>query len=85
MKVKVRTEFKDKYTGKMHKVGDELEMTLERINEVLKVGSFIELVAESKKAGQDEMEQAEDSEADQKEADGEGTSKTTGRRKRTSK
>lgn len=85
MKVKVRTEFKDKYTGKMHKTGDELEMTLERINEVLKVGSFIELVAESKKAGQDEMEQAEDSEADQKEADGEGTSKTTGRRKRTSK
>ena len=85
MKVKVRTEFKDKHTGKLHKAGDELEMTLDRINEVLKVGSFIELVAESKKAGQDEMEQAEDSEADQKEADGEGTSKTTGRRKRTSK
>lgn len=85
MKVKVRTEFKDKYTGKMHKAGDELEMTLERINEVLKVGSFIELVAESKKAGQDETEQAEDSEADQKETAGEGTSKTTGRRKRTSK
>lgn len=85
MKVKVRTEFKDKYTGKLHKAGDELEMPLERINEVLKVGSFIELVAESKKAGQDETEQAEDSEADQKETAEEGTSKTTGRRKRTSK
>ena len=85
MKVKVRTEFKDKHTGKLHKAGDELEMTLDRINEVLKVGSFIELVAESKKAEQDETEQAEDSEADQKETAEEGTSKTTGRRKRTSK
>lgn len=85
MKVKVRTEFKDKHTGKLHKVGDELEMTLDRINEVLKVGGFIELVAEPKKAEQDETEQAEDSEAEQKEAAGEGTSKTTGRRKRTSK
>lgn len=85
MKVKVRTEFKDKHTGKLHKAGDELEMTLDRINEVLKVGSFIELVAEPKKAEQDETEQAEDSEAEQKEAAGEGTSKTTGRRKRTSK
>lgn len=78
MKVKVRTEFKDKHTRKLHKVGDELEMTLDRINEVLKVGNFIELVAE-------QAEQVEDSEADQKEAAGEGTSKTTGRRKRTSK
>ena len=83
MKVKVRTEFKDKHTGKLHKAGDELEMTLDRINEVLKVGNFIELVAEQ--AETEEAEQGEDSEADQKEAAGEGTSKTTGRRKRTSK
>ena len=85
MKVKVRTEFKDKHTGKLHKAGDELEMTLDRINEVLKVGSFIELAAESKKAEQDETEQGEDSETERKEDAGEGTSKTTGRRKRTSK
>ncbi len=85
MKVKVRTEFKDKHTGKLHKAGDEVEMTIDRINEVLKVGSFIELVTESKKAEQDETEQAEDSEADQKETAEEGTPKTTGRRKRTSK
>lgn len=83
MKVKVRTEFKDKHTRKLHKVGDELEMTLDRINEVLKVGNFIELVAEQ--AETEQAEQVEDSEADQKEAAGEGTSKTTGRRKRTSK
>lgn len=82
MKVKVRTEFKDKHTRKLHKVGDELEMTLDRINEVLKVGNFIELVAEQ--AETEQAEQAEDSEADQKVA-AEDTPKTTGGRKRTSK
>ena len=87
MKVKVRTEFKDKHTGKLHKAGDELEMNVDRINEVLKVGTFIELMsdaAEQKKSKADEEEQAEDTEADQKDA-AEDTPKTTGRRKRTSK
>lgn len=87
MKVKVRTEFKDKHTGKLHKAGDELEMNVDRINEVLKVGNFIELVAdaaEQKKSKADEEEQAEDTEADQKDA-AEDAPKTTGRRKRTSK
>ena len=87
MKVKVRTEFKDKHTGKLHKAGDELEMNVDRINEVLKVGNFIELVAdadEPKKSKADEKEQAEDTEADQKDA-AEDAPKTTGRRKRTSK
>lgn len=89
MKVKVRTEFKDKHTGKLHKAGDELEMNVDRINEVLKVGNFIELVAdkdEQKKSKADEKEQAEDAdtEADQKDTS-EDTPKTTGRRKRTSK
>ena len=87
MKVRVRTEFKDKHTGKLHKAGDELEMNVDRINEVLKVGNFIELVAdaaEPKKSKADEEEQAEDTEADQKDA-AEDTPKTTGRRKRTSK
>ncbi len=87
MKVKVRTEFKDKHTGKLHKAGDELEMNVDRINEVLKVGNFIELVAdadEPKKSKADEKEQAEDTEADQKDV-AEDAPKTTGRRKRTSK
>ena len=82
MKVKVRTEFKDKHTGKLHKAGDELEMNVDRINEVLKVGNFIELVAEQ--AETEQAEQVEDSEADQKVA-AEDIPKTTGRRKRTSK
>lgn len=57
MKIRVRTEFKDKHTGKLHKAGDELEMNIDRINEVLKVGNFIELVA-------DEKEQAEDADTE---------------------
>ena len=86
MKVKVRTEFKDKHTGKLHKAGDELEMNVDRINEVLKVGNFIELVAEQKKSETDKKEQAEDAdtEVDQKDTS-EDAPKTTGRRKRTSK
>lgn len=46
MKVRVKTEFKDKHTGELHVAGKELDMSIERVNEVLKVGSFIELVAE---------------------------------------
>lgn len=86
MKVKVRTEFKDKHTGKLHKAGDELEMNVDRINEVLKVGNFIELVAEPKKSETDKKEQAEDAdtEVDQKDTS-EDAPKTTGRRKRTGK
>lgn len=63
MKVRVKAEFKDKYTGKLHKIGDGLEMSAERINEVLKVGSFIELVAEhtepERKEKEDTGKQAE--------------------------
>lgn len=44
MNVKVKTEFKDKYTGELHKVGDILEVDIQRINEILKVGSFVELI-----------------------------------------
>lgn len=47
MKVKVSTEFKDKHTEQIHYVGEELEMSVDRINEVLKIGNFIELIAES--------------------------------------
>lgn len=80
MKVRVKTEFKDKYTGSLYKTGDELDMSIERINEVLKVGSFIELVAEHE---QEEVEQTETSE--QPSTAGEQTEETqkqTGRRKR---
>lgn len=83
MKVRVKTEFKDKYTGSLYKTGDELDMSIERINEVLKVGSFIELVAEQTEHDQEEVELTETSE--QPSTVGEQTEETqkqTGRRKR---
>lgn len=46
MKVKIQTAFNDKYTGKLYKVGEEIEITVERANEILKVGNFIEIVDE---------------------------------------
>lgn len=44
MKVRVTVDFKDKHTGKTHKVGDILDLEVIRINEILSTGSFIELV-----------------------------------------
>lgn len=87
MKVRVKAEFRDKHTGKVYKIGDELEMTVQRINEVITTGNFIELVEQSE---QKETEQAESTEQEQ--ADGQEekadageqeTPKQTGRRKRT--
>lgn len=85
MKVRVRTEFKDKYTGELYKVGKELEMTVERVNEVLKVGGFIEILDETKQATetaeQDEQTAGEEAAADEAETE---APKTT-RRKRSGK
>lgn len=89
MKVRVKEQFKDKYTGKVYKIGDELEMTVQRVNEVIAVGSLIELLEQEK------AEQTENAEPPQEQADGqeeradageqaaEETPKQTGRRKRT--
>lgn len=41
VKVKVIKAFKDKETGKLHKVGDMLEITAERLAEIKKVGNFV--------------------------------------------
>lgn len=58
MRVRVKTEFRDKYTGELHKTGDELNMSVERINEILKVDSFIELLAEQ--SSTDDEQEAEE-------------------------
>lgn len=55
MKVKVTTEFRDKHTGELHEAGDILDLHIQRINEILTAGSFIELVEQS----EPEKEQAE--------------------------
>lgn len=82
MKVKVKTEFKDKHTGELHRSGDVLDLNIQRINEILTVGSFIELVEQS-----EQTETAEPSAEDQEESETAGeqaeeTPKQTGRRKR---
>lgn len=89
MKVRVKTEFKDKYTEDLHKPGEELEMTVDRINEVLKVGNFIELVVEQTEPEKETEETKETSEsAEQAESEDAGeqaaeeTPKPSTRRKR---
>lgn len=98
MKVRVKTAFKDKNTNQVYKVGDELEMSVHRVNEVLTVGSFIELVEQENEhtekpeevpdqetgEGQDNTDQnGEGQEGDNQET-GEAP-RQTGRRKRTNK
>lgn len=41
MRVKVTTEFIDRHTGERHRVGEEIEVTQERYDEILKVGAFV--------------------------------------------
>ena len=48
MKVTVTSVFRDKYTGKYHKIGDELEVSKERYNEIK---DYVEVV--KKKKGQE--------------------------------
>ena len=82
MRVRVKTEFRDKHTGELHKTGDELDMSVERINEIIKVGNFIELLVE-------QTEPLEHTSDDDRRGENkgiveleEGTQKQTGRRKR---
>lgn len=82
MRVRVKTEFRDKHTGELHKTGDELDMSIERINEIIKVGNFIELLNECTEPLEytsDDGEQEENEDTVEQE---EGTQKQAGRRKR---
>lgn len=47
MKVIVVTEFRDKHTGELHRIGEGLDITKKRFSEILRVGSFIEEVKEA--------------------------------------
>lgn len=49
MKAKVLTRFKDKYSGKIHKVGETLIISKERFAEILTVAPLVEEVNEPKK------------------------------------
>lgn len=47
MKIRVTTEFKDKHTNKLHKVGTEMDVPVQRVNEILSVGNFIEIIEQA--------------------------------------
>lgn len=89
MKVRVKAEFKDKHTGEIHKIGKELELSVQRINEIIQVGNLIELVEQTEQLEtKEESPEPDEQAADQEEkADAgeqaEETPKQTGRRKRT--
>lgn len=69
MKIKVTTEFTDKYTGELHRVGDEMEVSVQRVNEILSVGAFITIIEEA-------PEQEQEQEAPAEKAEGKRTRKT---------
>lgn len=49
MKVKVISSFRDKNTKVIHQPGEELDISKERADEILKVGKFIEILKEPEK------------------------------------
>ena len=48
MKLKVKKEFRDKYTGKTRKVGDIFEATNARKIEIQRKGDYVEVVTPEK-------------------------------------
>ena len=82
MKIKVTTEFTDKYTGELHRVGEEMEVSVQRVNEILSVGAFITIVEEAPvqdvapESKNDEQEQEQEQEAPAEKATGKRTRKT---------
>lgn len=85
MRVRVKTEFRDKHTGELHKTGDELDMSVERINEILKVGSLIELLAEQTEPleqSSTDGEQEENEDTSEQEAEEQPKQKATRSRRR---
>lgn len=45
MKVKTLKRFRDAHTGDIHEVGDEFDVTQDRLDEILAVGNFVKKVA----------------------------------------
>lgn len=86
MKVRVTQEFKDKYSGELHKIGTGMDLPVKRINEILKVGGFLEIVeVETEPIEQTEpIEPTEQADVTEEEPENTETEepKATGRRKR---
>lgn len=43
LKVKVIHEFTDRYTKELYRIGDELDLPVKRVNEIVRVGGLIEI------------------------------------------
>lgn len=85
MKIRVTTEFKDKHTNKLHKVGTEMDVPVQRVNEILSVGNFIEIIEQAEPVQTEtETPGTETPENEQVEPESE-PSKATGGRKKTTK
>ena len=89
MKIRVTTEFKDKHTNKLHKVGTEMDVSVQRVNEILSVGNFIEIIEQAEPVQTEtetetETPGTETPENEQVEPESE-PSKATGGRKKTTK
>lgn len=57
MKVKVLKRFRDKHSNEIHKVGDILDITKKRYNEILKVDKLIEKVEDDQEEKEEELEE----------------------------
>lgn len=46
MKAKVVMRFRDRHTGRVHRIGEEIEVSKERYAEIMDVGAFLRIVSE---------------------------------------
>lgn len=84
MKIRVTTEFKDKHTNKLHKVGTEMDVPVQRVNEILSVGNFIEIIEQAEPVQTEtETPVTETPENEQVEPESEPPKATGGRKKTT--
>lgn len=56
MKATVNKKYRDKYTGELRSVGDEIEVTEERATEIMAAGNYITLLPEQE---EEQLEQTE--------------------------
>lgn len=91
LKVKVIHEFTDRYTKELYRIGDELDLPVKRVNEIVRVGGLIEITeveqeeepVEENSVDIEQIEPTEQSEpVEEEEEEPKEEPKATGRRKR---
>lgn len=81
MKVKVIHEFTDRHTQERYRIGDELDLPVKRVNEIVRVGGLIEITEVEQEKEPVEEVSGESTPTEQSEPV-EEEPKATGRRKR---